>query len=167
MFWVMLILFPQTYVFEDNEAVIKMIIKARSPTVRHVSRTHRVALDWWFDRINLDPKIQTRYIDTEHQLADILIEGHFTRDEWNHLFCFLNISHFNSLCFAKNFSLISCTERIAKRMQEQSEENRIVAKSRPKAMNLTSAVATTSSSVNSPIASRFLGILIASSRQVG
>ena len=37
------------YVFEDNEAVIKMIIKARSPTMRHVSRTHRVALDWSFD----------------------------------------------------------------------------------------------------------------------
>ena len=32
------------YVFEDNEAVIKMIIKGRSPTMRHVSRTHRVAL---------------------------------------------------------------------------------------------------------------------------
>ena len=31
------------YVFEDNEAVIKMIIKDRSPTMRHVSRTHRVA----------------------------------------------------------------------------------------------------------------------------
>ena len=44
------------YVFEDNEAVIKMIIKRRSPTMRHVSRTHRVALDWLFDRINLDPK---------------------------------------------------------------------------------------------------------------
>ena len=34
------------YVFEDNEAVIKMIIKGRSPTMRHVSRTHRVALHW-------------------------------------------------------------------------------------------------------------------------
>ena len=32
------------YVFEDNEAVIKMILKGRSPTMRHVSRTHRVAL---------------------------------------------------------------------------------------------------------------------------
>ena len=44
------------YVFEDNEAVIKMIMKGRSPTMRHVSRTHRLALDWLFDRINLDPK---------------------------------------------------------------------------------------------------------------
>ena len=59
------------YVFEDNEAVIKMIIKGRSPTMRHVSRTHRVVLDWLFDRINLDPKIQTKYIDTKNQLADI------------------------------------------------------------------------------------------------
>ena len=60
------------YVVEDNEAVIKMIIKGRSPTMRHVSRTHRVALDWLFDRINLDPKTQIKYIDTKNQLADIL-----------------------------------------------------------------------------------------------
>ena len=76
------------YVFEDNEAVIKMIIKGRSPTMRHVSRTHRVALDWLFDRINLDPKIQIKYIDTKNQLADILTKGNFTRDEWNHLLPF-------------------------------------------------------------------------------
>ena len=53
------------YVFEDNEAVIKMIMKGRSPTMRHVSRTHRVALDWLFDRLNLDPKIQIKHIDTK------------------------------------------------------------------------------------------------------
>ena len=73
------------YVFEDNEAVIKMIIKGRSPTMRHVSRTRRVALDWLFDRIDLDPKIQIKYIDTKNQLADILTKGSFTRDDWNHL----------------------------------------------------------------------------------
>ena len=42
------------HVFEDNEAVIKMIMKDSSPTMRHVSRFHRIALDWLFDRINLD-----------------------------------------------------------------------------------------------------------------
>ena len=76
-------------VFEDNGAVIKMIIKGRSPTMRHVSRTHRVALDWLFDRINLDSKIQIKYIDTKNQLADILTKGNFTRDEWSHLFVFV------------------------------------------------------------------------------
>ena len=31
------------HVFEDNEAVIKMIVNGRSSTMRHVSRTHRAA----------------------------------------------------------------------------------------------------------------------------
>ena len=52
------------YIFEDNEAVIKMIKKGRSLTMRHVSRTRRVALDWLFDRIKLDPKIRIQHIDT-------------------------------------------------------------------------------------------------------
>ena len=30
-----------------------------------------VALDWLFDKINLDPKIQIKYVDSKHQLADI------------------------------------------------------------------------------------------------
>ena len=65
------------YIFEDNEAVIKMIIKDRSPTIRHVSRTHRVALDLLFDRINLDPNVQIMYVESQNQLADILTKGQF------------------------------------------------------------------------------------------
>ena len=42
------------------------------------------------------PKIQINYIDTKNQLADILTKGNFTRDEWNHLLCLFNISHFSS-----------------------------------------------------------------------
>ena len=116
-----------SYVFEDNEAVIKMIIKGRSPTMRHVSRTHRVALDWLFDRINLDSKIQIKYIDTKNQLADILTKGNFTRDEWNHLLTLFNISHFSS---------IACTAAMTRRAQQGSGEERVTAKSRPM-MNLT------------------------------
>ena len=92
------------YVFEDNEAVIKMLIKGRSPTMRHVSRTHRVALDWLFDRINLDPKIQIKYIDTKNQLADMLTKGNFTRDEWNHLLNLFNITHFSSTDYSEVMS---------------------------------------------------------------
>ena len=78
-------------------------------------------LDWFFDRINLDPKIQIRYTDTKHQIADILTNGNFIRDEWNNLLHLFNITIFSSLCCAENFCLISCTERMAKRMQQQSE----------------------------------------------
>ena len=89
------------YVFEDNEAVIKMILKGRSPTMRHVSRIHRVALDWLFDRINLDPKIQIKNIDTKNQLAKILT------------------------------SSTNCLEVMSKSTQEDTGEERVTAKSRP------------------------------------
>ena len=122
--------------------------------MRYVSRTHRVALDWLFDRVNLDPKILTRYIDTKHQLKDTLTKGTFKRDEWNSLLRFFSISHFSSLCCAQNFVFTSCPKTMAKRMQEQKVEDRIVATSKPTAMNLTSTVSTSSSSVNHPIVSR-------------
>ena len=128
------------YVFEDNEAVIKMITKGRSPSLRHVSRTHRVALEWLFDRINLDPKIQIKYIDVKNQLADILTKGNFIRVEWNHLLNLLNFSHFSST---------TCTAAMAKRAQQESGEERVTAKSRPM-MNLT---ARTSSFVSSSASS--------------
>ena len=116
------------YEFEDNAAVIKMFFKGRSPTMRHVSRTHRVALNWLFDRINLDPKIQIKYIDTKNQLADILTKGSFTRDEWNHLLCLFKISHFNST---------DCLEVMWKRTKKDSGEERVTAKSK-QMMNLVS-----------------------------
>ena len=102
-------------------------MKGRSPTMRHVSRTHRVALDWLFDRINLDSKIQIKYIDTKNKLAEILTKGNFKRDEWNHLLNLFNIIHFSST---------ACTAAMAKRAQRGSGEERVTAKSRPM-MNLT------------------------------
>ena len=136
------------YVFEDNEAVIKMIIKGRSPAMRHVSRTHRVALDWLFDRINLDSKIQIKYIDTKNQLADILTKGNFTRDEWNHLLNLLNISHFSSTV---------CSAAMAKRIQQESGEERVTAKSRPMMSLIARMPSVVSSSTSSSPGKRWYG----------
>ena len=88
--------------------------------MRHVSRTHSVALDWLFDRINLDSKIQIRHIDSKHQLADILTKE---RDEWNNLLHLFNISHFSCTCCAKISSLISCAKTMAERLQEGNESS--------------------------------------------
>ena len=154
----MLTLFPQTsnfrikklrcMCFEDNEAVIKMIIKGRSPTMRYVSRTHRVALDWLFDRINLDPKIQIKYIDTKNQLADMLTKGNFTRDKWNHMLCLFNISHFSSTV---------CSEAMAKRVQQDSGEERVTAKSRPIMSLVARALSNPSSSASESPGNRSYG----------
>ena len=73
-------------------------------------------------------KIQIKYIDTKNQLADILTKGNFTRDEWNHLLCLFNISHFSSTV---------CSAAMAKRIQQDSSEERVTAKSKPM-MNLVS-----------------------------
>ena len=140
------------YAFEDNEAVIKMMIKGRSPTVRHVPRTHRVALDWLFDRINLDSKIQIRYTDTKHQLADIFDQGNFTRDEWSHLNHLFNISHFSSSCCAENSSLISCSQNDGEEDARAKKEGS-VAQSKSTAMNFSSHVPTSFPSAKSLFAS--------------
>jgi len=70
---------------EDNEAVIKMTIKGRSPSMRHLSRTHRVDLDWLFERFRDDPGVSIKYINTKIQIADILTKGSFTAEMWNKL----------------------------------------------------------------------------------
>ena len=59
------------YISEDSEAAIKMIVKGRSPTIKHVSRTRKSRAPWLFDRINLDPKIQIKHVDTKSWLAHI------------------------------------------------------------------------------------------------
>ena len=68
------------------------------------------------------PKVQIKYVDTKNQLADILTKGNFTADEWNHLLCLCNISHFNST---------NCLEVMSKRTQEDAGEERVTAKSKP------------------------------------
>ena len=117
-----------------------------------------------FDRINLDSKIQIRYIDTRHQLADILTKGNFTFDEWNNILHLFNISHFSSTCYAVNVCLISYSKTMTKRMQEQRREERSVAKSKATATNLSSHVPTSCPSAKIPIASKSPGMLMATGK---
>jgi len=73
------------FILEDNDSVIKMIVKGRSPNLRHVGRTHRVDLDWLFERINKDPNCFVKWVGTKEQLGDILTKGSFTADNWKAL----------------------------------------------------------------------------------
>ena len=77
--------FGKLFALEDNDAVIKMTVKQRSPMMRHVSRTHRVGLDWLFGRISKDPGVFIKYVPTKEQIADILTKGSFTADAWSSL----------------------------------------------------------------------------------
>ena len=58
---------------------------------------------------------------------------------------------------------MSCST-LAKRIQDQKDEERVVSKSRPAAMNISSFIATSSSTASSPIASKSPGMPIASDK---
>ena len=45
-------------------------------------RTHRVDLDWLFERCQYDPAIKIRFVPTKDQLADMLTKGSFTAALW-------------------------------------------------------------------------------------
>ena len=82
--------------------------------MRHASRTHIVALDWLFDRINLDPKIQIKYVvDTKNQLPDILTEGSFTRDVQHY-------EQFND--FLQRFQPINDPRAMSKRQMHEGKQ---------------------------------------------
>ena len=72
-------------ILEDNDAVIKMTVKGRSPAMRHVNRTHRVNIDWIFERVREDPAIRIRYVNTKQQAADLLTKGSFIAQTWMNL----------------------------------------------------------------------------------
>ena len=102
------------------KAVIKMIIERRSPTMRHVSRTHRVALDWLFDSINLEPKIQNQICGHQKTtIADILTKGSFSRDEWDNLL---------RLVQNYDFSMYSCRHFSDFRFDDQVREQSAMSK---------------------------------------
>ena len=62
---------PQMVVFEDNEAVIKIVLKRRSMALRHVLRTYRIAMDWCFE-VCAQPDVHLKYINTRLQVADLM-----------------------------------------------------------------------------------------------
>ena len=86
-------------IFEDNDAVIKMCIKGRSPAMRHVARTHRIDLDWLWERMRTDPGVFIKYVGTKEQIADMFTKGAFTAEAWKKL-CRLaqigDLQHFNA-----------------------------------------------------------------------
>ena len=68
------------------------------------------------------PKSKSSTSTPKNNLLTFLTKGNFTRDEWNHLLCLCNISHFSSAV---------CSDTMAKRSPRDSGEERVTAKSRP------------------------------------
>ena len=74
-------------VLEDHDAVIKIVLKGITMALRHVLRTHRVALDWLYERFQ-DQPMRLQYINTKFQLADMFTKHFRTADPWRPL-CYM------------------------------------------------------------------------------
>ena len=109
------------YIFEDSETDLNDHQRQKS---NHETRIQNLqSCSWlvvWQNQCGSADSNQIRRHQTH--LADILKEGNITRDEWHNLLHLFNISHFSSLCCAKNFSTTSCPETMAKKMQEEKGE---------------------------------------------
>ena len=69
---------------EDNQAVIKIIQKARSMALRHLPRTHRIDLQWLFE-VCSNPRVQIRYVNTLQQIVDLITKALNKPETWSHL----------------------------------------------------------------------------------
>ena len=152
--------FYLNFLSKSNKVTFQMIIEGRSPTMRHVSRTHRVALDWLFDRINLDldQKIQIKNVDTKHN----------SQTYWQRAISHVMSGTIFSICVTSAISgqfaalRISALPAAQKRWRTGSNkdtEKRELWQSRSRRLNLVSKTEATSATVLSPNASNRPGIL--------
>ena len=102
-----------------------------APTTGHVSRTLRLALDWLFDRCNLDAGIHIQFVDTTRQIADVLTESSFAREQWDrHSGVFNVMDQTTSSCSHLRSLLVQFDESISERQPQQEEEARSAETSR-------------------------------------
>ena len=71
-------------VCEDNDAVLKMLKRDRTPKLLHVARTHRVNL-LFAQQAMKDPAYRPRYIKSAEQIADMFTKGSHTAQLWSDL----------------------------------------------------------------------------------
>ena len=71
------------HVMEDNDAMIKVMLSGRNPTMRHLGRTHRISVAWLHERFK-EPQCQLHYCPTLSQCADIYTKAFENKDKWTH-----------------------------------------------------------------------------------
>ena len=87
----------------------------------------------------MDPSNQIKFIDNKNQLADILIKGSFTRDEWNHLlflFSIMNLSMFSCTHFFLSSRKQTVHSAVSNRTQEESSEENVSSTTKPKSRSV-------------------------------
>ena len=82
--------------------------------MRHVSEPTEFRLIGYLES-TWTHKFQIKYVDTKHQLADILTKGNFTRDEWN------NLLHLLTSAISAQFAALKRWRKGCKKRTEKRE----------------------------------------------
>ena len=99
----------QLYLFKDTAAVIQMIMRGRSPSWRHGTRTHGVDLDGLFQRTDSHHSVVLVFVRTHDRLANFVLQGVvFPQNKGRHYFC---CERFKPTSTAEQFRNNSLIER--------------------------------------------------------
>ena len=103
---------PVVYLFEDNQATLRIIQSGKYPTLRHVRRMHGVSISWLHDAY-----LAKHYLPwdcaTDYQAADIFTK-HFTDiRKWHHALDLIGVVHDRELLGVLNRSVVSTLDRVA------------------------------------------------------
>ena len=66
---------------EDNQAMIKVCTTGKNAVMRHLGRTHRVAISWLHERFSSED-VDLFYENTEHMAADVFTKGFVDAAKW-------------------------------------------------------------------------------------
>ena len=102
---------PTMYLFEDNQATMKIIQTGKYPTLRHVRRMHGVSISWLHDA-HVAEHFTLWDCATDYQSADIFTK-HFTDiRKWHKALDLIGIVHDKQLLDKLNASLCETSSRV-------------------------------------------------------
>ena len=84
------------HVREDNEAMIKVLTSGRNPTMRYLSRTHGININWLHE-VSSGQFVKLEYTRTDDQAADIFTKSFEVGTKWEALIPLVNMALPDSL----------------------------------------------------------------------
>ena len=69
--------------FDDNKAMISVVRSSKNPTMRHLERSHGVAVTWMHDMFERD-YMYLAYEVTDRMAADIYTKAFSDSRKWKH-----------------------------------------------------------------------------------
>ena len=105
---------------DDNESMIKICKSGRNPTMRHLLRSHGVAVAWLKEQFD-SGNYELRYVPSAHQAADIYTKGFDNAEKWNSVRRLIGLYAPDEVNVSKIIAFWSSVEEAAIPVQKDKE----------------------------------------------